>query len=131
MVDVTGLEQVLTELPEGLRTWVTEGGRNLSAGQRQRIALCRALVGNPSVLLLDEPTSNLDLAGKSAVRDVISRHAGTVLLVTHDPAELILADQVWVLDAGRVTEVMSGDEYRDLAWLADQEGRSWQPSTTA
>jgi ABC-type multidrug transport system fused ATPase/permease subunit len=118
----TGLDEVLDELPSGLTTWVTEGGRNLSAGQRQRISLGRAILGNPSILLLDEPTANLDPVSSAAIREVLVRHHGTVLLVTHDPAEMSLADQVWVLDAGRVVEVLDGEDYRDRLWAADRTG---------
>jgi ATP-binding cassette, subfamily B, bacterial len=130
VVDVTGLDEVLAELPSGLTTWVTEGGRNLSAGQRQRIALGRAVLGNPPILLLDEPSTNLDPVSKAAIREVISRHHGTVLLVTHDTAEMSLADQVWVLDRGRVVDVVSGEDYRDRLWAASQQGSAWQAGLT-
>jgi ATP-binding cassette, subfamily B, bacterial len=130
VVLATGLDEVLDELPDGITTWVTEGGRNLSAGQRQRIALARALLGNPEILLLDEPTAWLDPASKSAVLDVVRHHAGTVLLVTHDPEETALADQVWRLDRGRVAEVLSGEEYRDRAWLTSQGGGTWSAATS-
>jgi ABC-type multidrug transport system ATPase subunit len=112
---------VLGELPDGITTWVVEGGRNLSVGQRQCIALGRALLGNPPILLLDEPTANLDPAAKEEFRRMIVRHQGTVLLATTDPAEIAMADQVWVLDRGRVREALSGEEYRDRAWLASQQ----------
>lgn len=121
VVYATGLHGVLTELPEGIRTWVVEGGRNLSVGQRQRIALGRALIGNPPILLLDEPTANLDPAAKEDFRRMLVRHQGTVLLVTNDPGELSLADQVWVLERGRVVETLSGEQYRDQTWFASQQ----------
>lgn len=117
----TGLDRVLHELPHGLATWVLEGGRNLSTGQRQRIALARAMVGNPPILLLDEPTANLDPPARAEIRRVLAHHQGTVLLVSHDPDELALADQVWMLDRGRVQEVLSGDEYRSRA-MSRKEG---------
>ena len=102
VVYASGLDRVLGELPDGITTWVVEGGRNLSVGQRQCIALGRALLGNPPILLLDEPTANLDPAAKEEFRRMIVRHQGTVLLATTDPAEIAMADQVWVLDRGRV-----------------------------
>jgi ABC-type multidrug transport system fused ATPase/permease subunit len=116
----TGLDEVLASLPNGIESWVTEGGSNLSSGQRQRIALARAMVGNPPLLLLDEPGANLDPASREAFRHMLVRHAGTVLLVTHDPIEMALADQVWRLEAGRLVEAESGEEYRDRLWHTSQ-----------
>ena len=117
----TGLDRLIAELPDGIATWVVEGGRNLSAGQRQGVALARALLGNPPILLLDEPTANLDPTAKEAFRRMIIRHQGTVLLVTTDPAEIELADQVWVFERGRVVEAINGDEHRDRTWLTSQQ----------
>jgi ATP-binding cassette, subfamily B, bacterial len=122
VIYASGLDRLLADLPSGLTTWVVEGGRNLSVGQRHGIALGRALLGNPPILLLDEPTANLDPAVKEHFRRMIVRHQGTVLLATKDPAEIALADHVWVLDRGRVVEALSGEEYRDRAWFASQTG---------
>lgn len=127
----TGLDAVLAELPNGLDTWITEGGGNLSSGQRQRIAVARAMLGNPPILLLDEPSSNLDPASRGAFRQLLTRHAGTVLLVTHDEVEMALADQVWELTAGRLTRVESGEEYRDRLWHSTQQVSRWSNSVTA
>jgi ABC-type multidrug transport system fused ATPase/permease subunit len=124
----TGLDRLVAELPDGIATWVIEGGRNLSAGQRQGVALARALLGNPPILLLDEPTANLDPTAQDAFRRMIIRHQGTVLLVTNDPAEIELADQVWVFERGLVVEAISGDEYRDRTWLASQAQLPATPS---
>ncbi|MGH3656602.1 MAG: ATP-binding cassette domain-containing protein, partial [Micromonosporaceae bacterium] len=125
VVFATGLDRVLTQLPEGLMTWLVESGRNLSAGQRQLIALGRAMIGNPPILLLDEPTAGLDAQGKADVRRTMARYHGTVLLASHDPAELALADQVWVLERGRVIETLSADEYRSRLWLTAQREDAW------
>jgi ATP-binding cassette, subfamily B, bacterial len=120
-----GLDDVLAHLPDGLDAWVTERGGNLSTGQRQRIALGRAMLGNPPILLLDEPTANLDPASRQFFREVLLRHQGTVLLVTHDPDELAMADQVWVLERGTVTQQVSGDGYRDGLWTRDRRSARW------
>jgi ATP-binding cassette subfamily B protein len=112
------LDYLLADLPEGMATWLTEGGKNLSSGQRQRLALARAWIGNPPILLLDEPTTNLDPPARELFRRVIAHHRGTVLLVTHDPGEASLADHVWTMESGRIIEVLCGEEYRDRQWLA-------------
>jgi ABC-type multidrug transport system fused ATPase/permease subunit len=113
----TGLDDMLLDLPYGLHTWITEGGLNLSKSQRQRIALARALMGNPPILLLDEPTLGLDTAAKEIFAAMLSRFHGTVLLATQDPQELALADKIVVLSRGNIAEVISGEEYRDRVWL--------------
>ncbi len=116
----TGLDSVLDELPDGLETWITEGGGNLSSGQRQRIAVARAMLGNPPVLLLDEPSANLDPDSREAFRHLLARHNGTVLLVTHDPIEMALADQVWHLVRGKLDRIETGEAYRDRLWHESQ-----------
>ena len=125
VVLATGLDEVLAELPDGLNTWLTEGGRNLSAAQRQRIALARAMLGNPPILLLDEPTLSLDQDTKAAFRRMLARHQGTVLLVTHEADELSMADQVWVLEHGRPVDVLTGDDFQEQLWLAQRKGSRW------
>lgn len=130
VIFATGLDQLLAELPSGLKSKVIQGGRNLSVSQRQRIALGRALMGNPPILLLDQPTATLDLAAKQDFWRALARHQGTVLLVSNDPLELAMADQVWVLDGGRVAETLSGEQYRDRMWLAAQKEELWPRSIT-
>jgi ABC-type bacteriocin/lantibiotic exporter with double-glycine peptidase domain len=106
------IDEVLDELPGGLSAWLTEGGSNISVGHRQRIALGRATLGSPRLLLLDEPTTNLDPATKEIFRRVLARYRGTVLLVTHDPAEAAMADDVCVMADGRIEEYMTAAQYR-------------------
>lgn len=112
------LDALVAGLPRGLDTWLTEGACNLSAGERQRLALARALMGDPPILLLDEPTANLDEASKEVFRRVIAHHHGTVLMVTHDLTEAAIADQVWTMADGRIVEAIRGDELRDRLWAA-------------
>ena len=83
--------------------------RSLSGGEAQRVALARALVLNPDVLLLDEPTANLDVTVQRKFREDLARvtrgHARSVILITHDPSDAFaLADRVAVLEDGRITQ---------------------------
>lgn len=102
--ELCGVDEVLAELPEGEKTRVAEGGMGLSAGQRQRIALARALLGDPPLLLLDEIDSNLDPKASAVVDRVLSEYRGTILLVTHRLDHLSSADVVWYMEAGRIIE---------------------------
>lgn len=102
-----GVEKVLAELSQGEETRVTEGGKNLSAGQRQRIALARAILGNPSLLLLDEVDANLDAQATDVVDRVLAEHKGTVLIITHRKERLAAADVIWYLENGRLIETGS------------------------
>ncbi len=111
LIDRCNLRQLIEAFPEGLDYWVTEGGANLSVGARQCIALCRALLGNPPILLLDEAISPLDAEYRQTFRNLIARHAGTILSVTHDPAEIGMADQVWTLNQGKLVSVENSSEY--------------------
>src|SRR5207247_2866875 len=98
---------ILAELPRGLDTRIREGGAGLSIGQRQRLALARALLGSPDVLLLDEIDANLDGQSRAALERVLAHYPGTVLLATHDAALARAADAVWRLEQGRL--VQAGD----------------------
>jgi ATP-binding cassette subfamily C exporter for protease/lipase/ATP-binding cassette subfamily C protein EexD len=99
-------ELILT-LPQGYDTQVGEQGARLSPGQRQRIALARALYGDPRLVVLDEPNSNLDGAGEVALAQALSglRNAGvTSVVVTHRPSLIAHVDKILILDAGRVQQ---------------------------
>ncbi len=104
VVRLCGIQEILTELPEGLDTRISEGGANLSPGQRQRIALARAIMGSPSVLLLDEADENLDPRASLVLDRVFGDYPGTVLVVTHRYDRAAGADVVWYLEDGRLVE---------------------------
>jgi len=104
-----GINDVNVDSPILPGARVSAGGRNLSQGQRQRIALARALIGSPRVLLLDEPETGLDKDARLALDHVVKKFNGTLLLATHDPARVSLADEVWRIRNGSVTVGKSPD----------------------
>ena len=97
------LDETLSQLPNGLGTQVGERGERLSGGQRQAVSIARALVHQPRMLLLDEPTSMMDPATEARLIDNLRNIEGiTMLLVTHRMAMLPLVDRLVVLDQGKV-----------------------------
>jgi ATP-binding cassette subfamily C exporter for protease/lipase len=100
-----GLHEMILELPQGYETRIGEGGQRLSGGMRQRIALARALYGNPRWLVLDEPDANLDQAGEIALQQTLQakRALGTtIVLISHRTHWLNIADRLVVLAHGEV-----------------------------
>lgn len=105
-----GIHDFITSLPSGYETAIGDGGMGLSGGQAQRIAIARALVRKPAVLILDEATSALDVESSNLVRATIksliddSSRAMTVILITHHRDMMEIAERIVVLDRGRVVE---------------------------
>jgi ATP-binding cassette subfamily B protein len=108
----TGAHDMIIRLAGGYAHEVAERGRNLSAGQRQLIALARAQLADPAILLLDEATAALDLAAEAAVNHAISEltAARTTIVVAHRLTTAARADRIMVLDSGRIVEAGSHDE---------------------
>jgi ATP-binding cassette subfamily C protein CydD len=104
--ELAGAAAVIGRLPDGYETVVGEGGRTPSAGELQRIALARAFLREAALVILDEPTANLDPASAAVVGDAVERlRAGrTVLLIAHRPELAALADRVVHLRGGRIVE---------------------------
>jgi PrtD family type I secretion system ABC transporter len=108
-----GAHDLILSLPDGYSTKVGEGGIGLSAGQRQRIGLARALYGDPFLVVLDEPTSNLDAEGEDAVTEAIlsvCRRGGIVAVIAHRPKALDAVDHVLVVADGRIQSFGPKDE---------------------
>jgi ABC-type multidrug transport system fused ATPase/permease subunit len=103
--EVCGIERLIEELPDGEHTRIREGGKNLSLGQRQRIGLARAVLGRPTILLLDEVDANLDICAARALDKVLDTFAGTVIIVSHQAERIARADVIWHMDSGRLTQV--------------------------
>ncbi len=124
----TGAHNMITQLPGGYQHEVAERGRNLSAGQRQLIALARAQLADPAILLLDEATAALDLAAEAAVNHAISEltAARTTIVVAHRLTTASRADRIVVLDQGRIVEVGS---HRDLLAAQGTYAALWDAFT--
>lgn len=99
-----GAHEFVTRLPGGYHHVVAERGRSLSAGQRQLVCLARALLGDPSILILDEATSNLDLASERKVNQAmrVASAGRTTIVVTHRPQSLHWVDRVIEISGGRI-----------------------------
>ena len=105
---LTGIHDMVCQLPNGYETVLERGGAPLSGGQKQRIALARAFFGDPSLVVLDEPNSNLDADGEQALTETLARakkRRVTVAVVTLRPALLNCVDKVLVLRTGRVEAI--------------------------
>lgn len=108
-----GIHDMIVRLPNGYQTDLGPNGMSLSAGQRQRIGLARALYGNPFLVVLDEPNSNLDAEGEEALMKAIASvrgRGGIVVIVAHRPSALQSADMVGVVQNGKLVAFGPKDE---------------------
>ena len=121
---LAGAEEFIDKLPRGYDTFVYEGSPNLSGGQRQRLAIARALIVDPRILILDEATSALDAESEAIVNANLFRIAQgrTLIIVSHRLASLVAADAIMVLDAGKLLDIGRHDE---LLERSDLYGELW------
>ena len=122
-------------LPDGYNTIVGERGLSLSGGQRQRLAIARAILADPRVLILDDATSAVDPTKEHEIRDALGEAMAsrTTIVIAHRPATIALADRVVLLGEGRIlatgthTELLTNDpRYREVL-AADAEAAASAP----
>ncbi|MEI7859746.1 MAG: ABC transporter ATP-binding protein [Acidimicrobiales bacterium] len=138
-VERVGLTDVIDRMPHGLDTVVHERGQTLSSGERQLIALARAFLAHPRVLVLDEATSNLDLQSETKIEaalDVLLENR-TAILIAHRLSTAMRADRIAVVDHGRIIEVGShaelvakGGRYAEMyeTWVSQSDVAGHQPA---
>ncbi|MEQ8662753.1 MAG: ABC transporter ATP-binding protein, partial [Gammaproteobacteria bacterium] len=136
-----GADAFIRALPQGYDSVLGERAATLSGGQRQRLSLARALLKDPPILVLDEPTSAIDAAGVSAILDTLTAMRGTktIVVVTHDLHDMARFDQIVVLAQGRVVEqgthaglLRRGGHYASLQrGAASRAAEAVPPATTA
>ncbi len=124
VMEQAGIISLLNKLPQGLDTMIGERGFRLSGGEKQRIALARALIRRPSLLLLDEATSNLDSESEHHIQNALRTLRGkmTIVLIAHRLNSLVEADLIYVFDEGHLVEQGS---HHDLLALGGRYRLFW------
>jgi ATP-binding cassette subfamily C protein len=111
--EAAGVHEMVSRMPDGYQTELGPSGTALSAGQRQRIGLARALYGDPFLVVLDEPNSNLDSQGEAALGDAIEgvkARGGVVIVIAHRPKALAAVDYVGVVQGGKLVAIGPKDK---------------------
>jgi len=132
-VRAVGLGDLIGRFPDGMATVVHERGQSLSSGERQLIALARAFLAQPRVLVLDEATSNLDLASETRIEAALDvlLEARTAILIAHRLSTAMRADRIAVVSGGRIVELGSHDELVALGGRYARMYQTWAHHTGA
>lgn len=104
ILEIVELKKDIEKLPMGINTNIGEGGQNISGGQKQRLAIARALATSPQVLILDEATSNLDSITEKRIFKNLNKMSVTLIIITHRLSSIKDADKIFVLKDGRIIE---------------------------
>ncbi|SEA99227.1 ABC transporter [Bacillus nitratireducens] len=105
-IELVNVKPIIRGLPEGIQTVLHKSGEEFSGGERKRLALLRAIVSNPNLIVLDEPTAGLDLSNQGVVWNMLKGLGGNVtrIVTTHDAERAMIADRVVVMKNGIVVE---------------------------
>jgi ATP-binding cassette subfamily C protein LapB len=125
---IANVDEIASNLPNGYETLITEGGKGLSGGQRQAICIARAFVGDPKIIIMDEPSSAMDSGSEQQLlKDLQTRLKDkTLILITHRGTLLSLVDRVVVFDSGRI--VADGPKDKVLQAVSQQQSKSQEKS---
>ncbi|HJM22788.1 MAG TPA: ATP-binding cassette domain-containing protein, partial [Acidimicrobiales bacterium] len=126
-IDHVGLTEAVQQLPDGIDTLVHERGVSLSAGERQLLALARAFISRPRVIVLDEATSSLDLRSEAQIEQALESllEGRTAVLIAHRLATAMKADRIGVVDAGTIIELGTHEELVGLGGRYAEMFETW------
>ena len=110
ILSITGVDEMLQSEKAGLNQLISEGGKNLSGGQIQRMAMARCLLLNPTTIVMDEPTSSLDAIAEKRIMDYLNESNMTVVISAHRLETISKMDKIYVIENGRIVENGSHEE---------------------
>jgi ATP-binding cassette subfamily B protein/subfamily B ATP-binding cassette protein MsbA len=132
--------EFIEKLPEGFDSWIGERGVKLSGGQRQRLAIARAILADPKILILDEATSNLDSESEQLIQESLAKllEGRTAIVIAHRLSTIAGADKIVVMEEGRILEtgthrqlLQHGGTYREMVYLQMQSTEGGEKDAAA